>query len=652
VHYRDEEFVGITLKEDESSFIGRSLRQTGDLLLDGARRQVADYKGKFESLKGAYDRFLSRLIISYSGQTFNPSFVERFFGKRKLTFAGIDGTILKHDVFDLVIFFAGAYSSHGEVAIDKDGHASISYEERYLEKGIGVSSVLPIYINEIPLVDQTLLTRAEDGSIDESITFSDAWVVDNSAFADYLMGLSEFYLGYLLVSGENPVDILLFDRVFSSEVASFYAETSDFRVDLDHQCGLIGYDLGGRPFSKSEWVYGRKLLGSLDLGTPAPRGEYLLPRVIAELLADTSRGLTRQQLYEKLNLDTDSKKARLDKELEQGIRGSKNADGIIVRKGKEFVIKPQYRDLWSRLEKLVTEVCGKIFSEDPDITYADRFKVGKRWITTNDLAFLSLISLYLTIRRSWSNRTLLVGVAKDTSARDLKRQVLPVLNHVGRFKGHFGEKGRDTPDTDRMILQWVSLQERNRIAVPWASVEYDTAFKTIVPHFEKEPGLVSGARKNQISLEKTFLKAYFQLAQAESEPKLRSNVLLYDRLVYPGFDTGLDRVLSLKHDYMNQPDSPEAVEVVLYEGLENDIQAFILPLFALMTSTSIPELFGHLKPLYVADKVAKYYYAQFKGMIVSTGAWLINRRDLREFLFYLSSFRERRTSIERSRRYS
>ena len=82
----------------------------------------------------------------------------------------------------------------------------------------------------------------------------------------------------------------------------------------------------------------------------------------------------------------------------------------------------------------------------------------------------------------------MIGVAKDTSARDLKRQVLPVLNHVGRFNGGFGDKGQDTPDTDRMILQWISLHEQDRLAVPWATVEYDTSFKTIIPHFERKQG--------------------------------------------------------------------------------------------------------------------------------------------------------------------
>ncbi|TFF91215.1 hypothetical protein EU545_05045, partial [Candidatus Thorarchaeota archaeon] len=160
--------------DDDSSFIGRNLKQTGNLLLGGAKKQVDDYKSKFESLKGTYDEFLSQILTSYSGHVLDPVFVDNFFEKRKLSFAGIDGTILKHDVFDLVIFFAGAYAAYGEVEVESDGNAKVSYEENYLEKGVGVSSVLPVYINEVPQIDQTLLVRAEDGSPDESVTFNDA----------------------------------------------------------------------------------------------------------------------------------------------------------------------------------------------------------------------------------------------------------------------------------------------------------------------------------------------------------------------------------------------------------------------------------------------------------------------------------------------
>jgi hypothetical protein len=634
---------------EEGSRITRRLKKTGELLLGGAKQQVTGYRSRFESLRGIYDEFLSDYISQYVDSKADPSFVDRFFGKRNLTFAGIDGTICKYDVFDLIIFFAGAYSSHGVARIDDSGKIELEYEERFLERGIGLSSVLPIYINEVPLVDQTILSRAEDGSVDHTVAHSDSWIIDNSAFADYMMTLSEFYLAYRLVSGENPVDILLMDRVGSSEISSSYAETSDFRIDVEKECGLIGQEVNGRPFTATEWVYARRLLGNIQLGTPPARGEYLLPRLITELINEKS-GLTREELATRLGIDSEPRRERLDKELESAIRGKGASKGILVRKGKHFSIKPEYRDIRTRVETLVVETCERLFSEDSSISYDERFKVGKRWLTTNDLSFLALASLYLTIEKCWKNRTLLVGVAKDTSARDLKRQVIPVLNHLGESdKGFKGEQG-DTPDTDRMILQWVSLQERERLKTPWATIEYDTTFKTIVPHFERLPGLVSGARRNQISLEKTFVKAYFQLCEAKSDPRLRSNVLLYDRLVYPEFDNSDEYLLELKHDYESRPEFPEPIEAVFYFGVDNPIQTFTIALFKAMTSASIPELFGHLKPLFIADKVAKYNYTHFKNMVESAGIWLINRPELREFLFYLSTFRERRSEVEQSRR--
>ena len=636
--------------DDDSSYIGRRLKQTGGLLLGGAQKQVQDYRGKFEALRGVYDEFLWKLLTSYESAKFDPKFVDKFFGKRNLKFAGIDGTVLKYDVFDLLIFFAGAYPAFGNIEIDDKGDSKITYDEKFLEHGIGISSVLPVYISEVPQIDQTLLVRSENGEVDHSISYSDSWVVDNSAFADFMMGLSEFYLGYTLVSNDDPVDILLHDRVFSSEVASFYAETSDFRLDLEHECGLMGYKIDGRPFTKTEWIYARRLFGNIKMGTPPARGEYLLPRLIIELMNAEGNTLTREELVQRMGLDDEFRQARLDKELKKAIRGTGEAEGIIVRKKEHFVLKPQFRDLKKRMRMLVDDVCGRIFSIDPDVSYEERFKINGRWLTTSDLAFLSLMSLYLTVEDCWEKQILLVGVAKDTSARDLKRQVLPVLNYVGRFKGGFTDKREDTPDTDRMILQWISLHEREQLKVPWASVEYDTAFKTIVPHLERTPGLISGARRNQVSLEKTFLKSYFQLCEAGSEPKLRSNVLLYDRLVYPEFDNQPANIVSFKHDYENRPDFPEPLEAIFFEGQENQIQSFVIPLFKTMTSMSIPELFGHLKPLYIADKVAKYHFTQVRGMVESTGNWLMNRPDLREFLFYLSSFRDRRSSHEQSRR--
>ena len=71
-----------------------------------------------------------------------------------------------------------------------------------------------------------------------------------------------------------------------------------------------------------------------------------------------------------------------------------------------------------------------------------------------------------------------------------------------------------------------------------------------------------------------------------------------------------------------------------------------------MTSSSIPELFGHNKPLYIADKVAKWHNEEMRRIIDTTGKWLMSNPGLRQFVFYMSTFRERRGEIEGSRRES
>lgn len=638
------------LVTEKGSRISRRIKNTGEMLLGGAQTQVSDYKQRFDSLEGSYDSFLSEMLTSYSSSVIDVAFVDEFFGKRDLTFAGVDGTVCKYPVFDLIVFFAGAYSARGTAHVDQTGAVNIVCDDSCLESGLGVSSVLPIYINDVLIVDQTLVVRDEEGSVDDSITPNDSWVIDNSAFADYMMGLAEFYLGYKLAASDKPVDFLLLDRICSSELSSFYFETSDSRVNLETQCGLISAKVDGRPYTVTDWVYARQLFGNPSLGTPPARGEYLLPRIVTELLSEKGSGLTRDQLTQRMGLTSESSKARLDHALETGIGGRRSAEGILIRERDHFVLKPTIRDLKKRTERLVNDVCERMFSEDPSISFEDRFKVGSKWLTTTDLAFLALCSLYLMAERCWKNRTLLIGVAKDTSARDLKRQLLPVLNHTGHFKGNF-TNSESVPDTDRMILQWVSLREREKLKVPWATCEYDTAFKTAVPHFGGVKGLISGARRNQISMNKAFAKAYFQLTEAKSDPKLRSNVLLYDRLIYPEFDTNHKQIVTLLHDYVDDPKQPEPVDAVLYLGKENPIQSFIMGLFAKMTSNSIPELFGHLRPLYIADKIAKFHYTQFSSMVESTGTWLTNRPQLREFLFYLGTFRERRSDVEQARKY-
>jgi hypothetical protein len=256
----------------------------------------------------------------------------------------------------------------------------------------------------------------------------------------------------------------------------------------------------------------------------------------------------------------------------------------------------------------------------------------------------------MIIEECWKRKILFIGLTKDTAARDFKRQLIPILQSEGMLRGTITpEEFEEMPNTDRMILQSVSLFNTEKVKVPWSLIEYDSAFKTMIPDRQNRKGYVQGARRNRISLEKTFLKTYIQLSQASTDPMLRSNVLLTDRLAYPEFDLSPNSTVQFWNEFGG---AKEPVEALLFKdkNVENQFQNLIMVMLQSMTSPSIPEVFGHNKPLFIADKVAKWHYAAFRRIADSTREWILNNHKLRKFVFYMSTFRERRARIEAARR--
>jgi hypothetical protein len=200
-----------------------------------------------------------------------------------------------------------------------------------------------------------------------------------------------------------------------------------------------------------------------------------------------------------------------------------------------------------------------------------------------------------------------------------------------------------------MILQSASLLKPERMRPPWSLIEYDSVFRTIVPDQKSRQGYISGAIKNRMSIEKLFLKTYVQLSQAKTDPNLRSNVLLTDRLVYPEYDYKPENIVSFWNEFGG---AEEPVEVLLYKDnrVPNKIQSMVMTILAAMAPSNIPEAFGHNKPLFIADKIAKANYSQFKSVIDTTATWILNNHKLRRFIFYMGTFRERRSTIEAARR--
>jgi hypothetical protein len=625
------------------------MKRTCDNLRKGATNQVTDYEQRFSILRDVYDGLLCNLIKSGFNAAEASETAKEFFGKDSVRFAGVDGTMYSRPMFDLVIFFGGAYASTGTITFQEAADPQVDYDAKTIQQNIGVSSVIPIYINEIPDVDHSFAAQEQPSEVDPSKLATEQEVANNSLIANAIMTFSEFYLAYkLVVDSEQNFRVLLMDRSLSMERASLLYETrkTDF---WDARSTLIGYVSGGRQVDKNDLAIARQHVCNRELGLPAPRADYLRYAII--YLMQEKGTVTEAQVCAAFGIADEKRKKRVSKTLARLV-----GNEVLTLNGNFYQLSERYVDSWECTRRVTVELGDRIFLTDNlDAETSSCMKILKdgreHWLTTLDIELLTLFTLQMLMEECWRKRILLVGITKDTSARDFKRQLVPIMQNEGLLQtALLNEALAALPNTDRMILQSASVFNPEKIVPPWSLIEYDSAFRTMQPDLERGRGFVYGLIKNKVGLEKAFLKTYVQLSQAKSDPLLRSNVLLIDRLAYPEFDQKVECRCAFLDEMSDGTREP--IEVLLYRDktLPNRIQNLVMGMLVVMAPANIPEAFGHNKPLFVADKIAKWNYSQFKCIADTTANWMLNNHKLRKFIFYMSTFRERRASIEQARR--
>jgi hypothetical protein len=623
------------------SFLSSQVKRAGDILRQGASDQIMDYTRRFDSTKGIYDGFLENMMKKDFDVADAAATAGAFFGSDKVEFAAVDGTEYTRPIFDLVIFFGGSYAAKGFVQFEDDG-PKMEYSTRFSEEDVGVSSCVPMYVNEIVDVEQAYMQLGQDGKMTMNRPLNDEAVINNSTIANWIMTFSEFYLAYKLAK-QGGVRILLLDRSLSNMHSSLVYDTRQRR--LWNTCAILGCDAGGVKVDANDLAFNRHRMVNFDLHMPPARGDYL--RYSAVYLLEKRGPLSIDGVCQELGLDSEDRRNRLKRFLTRSI-----TEGFLQESGRVYEVAPEYRDSWARVKRLVEVVGRRLFEDVSSDNPLQVEKDGRKcWLTTLDMALLSLFCLYMLVEECWKSRILLLGITKDTTARDFKTHLIPVCLNEGIWNYHLSQEELEkAPNTDRMLLQYVSIYNYEKLSTPWSLIEYDSAFRMIIPELEKRrPGYVSGAIRNRITPERSFLKTYIQLSEAKTDPRLRSNVLFMDRLVYPEFDLREDTLVRFKQEYGG---AEEPVEVILFKNcnMENMLQNLVMVMLKAMAKSSIPEVFGHNLPLFIADSVAKWHNSEVRRIIDSTGVWVANNRDLRRFVFYMSTFRERRGKLESGRR--
>ncbi|MEM3770287.1 MAG: hypothetical protein QXG76_03775 [Candidatus Bathyarchaeia archaeon] len=624
-----------------------AVRRTCNILKRGASMQVLDYEKRFSSLKNFYESLLSNLIKTDFLTREAYEAAKDFFGATSVRFAGIDGTMYSRPLFDLVVFFGGAYASTGTIIFHEDKLPTVKYDERTARHGAGISSVVPIYVNEIPDVDQTFFEASQPDEVSLGKPLTEESIINNATVANWIMTFAEYYLAYKLATDvEQKFRIILLDRSLSIERASLLYDTSK-RALWEAKSNLLGYKIDGDPVDMNELTIARHLVCNEHLGLPPPRADYIRYAIID--LLRRKGALSKRQILAEFDITDEKRAKRIERSLKNLMK-----KGFLNEKNETYTLNQKYARTWEHIKKLVKDIGDRFFfTENPETANLMKIvKDGKEhWLTTLDIAFLTLFTLHMLMEECWKSHILLIGVTKDTAARDFKRQLIPIMGNNDLLNTSITrEELEKLPNTDRMILQSASILNANRITPPWSLIEYDSAFRTMVPDKQNRKGYVSGAIKNKIGLEKAFLKTYVQLSQAKTDTMLRSNVLLVDRLAYPEYDYKPETIVEFWNELSDGTKEP--IEVILYidKNVPNKLQNLTMNVLVAMAPSNIPEAFGHNTPLFIADKIAKWNYSQFKRVVDTTAEWILNNHKLRKFIFYMSTFRERRTAIEAARR--
>src|SRR5207237_9975181 len=124
-----------------------------------------------------------------------------------------------------------------------------------------------------------------------------------------------------------------------------------------------------------------------------------------------------------------------------------------------YSLKERDAGTWTRTKTLIDTIGRRMFDEKPTQNPMRVWKNnGWHLLTTQYLAFLTLFTLNLLVEECWRKQILLVGLTKDTAARDLKNHVLPVLSSNKIWSTDITQQDLSRiPNTDRMTLQTLSV---------------------------------------------------------------------------------------------------------------------------------------------------------------------------------------------------
>ncbi|MGC8936946.1 MAG: hypothetical protein ACP5KV_06265 [Candidatus Methanomethylicaceae archaeon] len=261
-------------------------------------------------------------------------------------------------------------------------------------------------------------------------------------------------------------------------------------------------------------------------------------------------------------------------------------------------------------------------------------KGSEEWLTVWDLNAVNLILIQMLRERSAD--VLFIGIAKDTTASDFISCVIPYAVSSGLMKGG---GGLPAIRHDRAFLTILSGANPEICPAPWRTISYDSCLTTMIFSDRMR------AARRRISMERQFVKAYFQLREFQGDRELRSPTFLYDRFFNPKYDSNF--VVEMRA----VEGKTEITATPYWEGeKDNPLDDLVLALLSASENPEVLEVMGHNQLLYLADKAVKTEIKLMKDLLRSVAELELGPLSRKYKLFAIARrFRDIRSEMERSR---
>jgi len=495
---------------------------------------------------------------------------------------GIDGSMDFDELLEMLLFYVCATGFRCNFTVDTEIRFCLDGVER--DSRLAASASVPLWTEDLfQVTDETGSTEYDLGRLAERIPFA-------------LMTMAELSLAVKAVDDEN-VRLVFLDRPLTGTFAPL---TRDLRFFLMRgRSALLGEKTSYGPVTLLDFSLAH-VLGSGNNWIPK-RARYLHFAAIQKLLQ--VKELSKKDLFKSLDI-SEKRGKRLIKRLIQMQESS--GEELFVKddvSGEDAVLALQenVRNYWLRIREVVSSVVKRIFESSEHPLMMDK---GESWLTVLDLNTINTMLIHMLREKALSREVLVVGIAKDTSASEFIRAAIPYAKAKSLIPS--GEKLPNLKH-DRAFLTILSSMNPSLFKAPWRTFGYDSCFTTLIEGDEKTP---LRAARQVVSMERQFVRGYFQLREFKSDEAVRSPTFLYDRFYNPKFDDEFVTEIEVIER------KKEAKIYPYWEGTaQNPLDSFILCLLSKCDNPEIIEAIGHNQLLYLADKAVKTEVKMMKGLL-------------------------------------